>query len=417
MDYGLIGEKLGHSFSKTVHAKLTDYEYELKEIAKCDLEEFLSKAEFKAINVTIPYKQTVIPFLYKMDEVAKKIGAVNTIVNRNGRLYGYNTDYFGMLALIKHSKIDLNGKKVLILGSGGTSKTAYAVAESLAAREIYRVSRVGGDGLITYDEVESRHLDAEIIINTTPCGMLPNLNSMAIDIDKFNCLTGVLDAVYNPINTKLVLKAKKRSIPAEGGLYMLVAQAVFAAEKFIDTSFDTAVIDKIYNELYLGKRNLVLIGMPGSGKSTIGKAVAKLLNKEFSDTDSLIVKKEGTSIPEIFKNQGEKYFRKTETEVIAEVSAFQNKVIATGGGAVLNPENTELLKANGCVVFIDRPIEQIEATSDRPLSSNREDLKKRYQERYDIYFNASDIVIKADKSLEENTELVKEAFLNENTCN
>ena len=219
MEYGLIGEKLGHSFSKTVHNKLADYEYELLEIKPQDLEEFIRIKKFKAINVTIPYKELVIPYLDEIDDVAKKIGAVNTVVNRNGKLYGFNTDFFGLLGLIEYNGITLSSKKVLILGSGGTSKTAYAVAESLNAREIYVVSRKGGNGFITYEEAYKNHKDAEIIINTTPCGMYPNNQSIAIDINCFNKLNAVIDVIYNPIKTALVIEAEKRGITAIGGLY------------------------------------------------------------------------------------------------------------------------------------------------------------------------------------------------------
>ena len=201
MKYGLIGEKLGHSFSKIIHSELTDYDYELKEVAKDELDSFMRKADFKAINVTIPYKQDVIPYLYEIDETAKAIGAVNTIVNKNGKLYGYNTDFLGLKSLIENAKITIKNKKVIILGSGGTSKTAFAVAKNMGAKEVYRVSRRGGNGLITYAEAENSHNDAEVIINTTPCGMYPNIGEAAIGIDKFARLEGVVDAIYNPLNS------------------------------------------------------------------------------------------------------------------------------------------------------------------------------------------------------------------------
>ena len=414
MEYGCIGEKLTHSFSKIIHSKIADYNYELKEIAKGDLDTFMKTADFKAINVTIPYKQAVIPYLYEISDTARKIGAVNTIVNKGGKLYGYNTDYEGMRALIKRQGADLSGKKVLILGSGGTSKTAAAVAESLGAKEVLRVSRGGNDGAVTYEYALSNHTDAEAIINTTPCGMYPNIGETAIDISLFPKLCSVTDAVYNPLSSALVTTAKEKGINAVGGLYMLVAQAVFACEKFTGDSIPTSVTDRVYKEILLDKRNIVLIGMPGCGKTTIGKAVANETGKSFIDTDDEIVKKAGMSIPEIFEQFGEKKFREIEAEVIKEVSAQQSAVIATGGGAVLNPLNVSLLKENGIIVFIDRPIEDLVTTDDRPLSSNRELLEKRYKERYGIYKSSAQAEIKAVNDLSVNIKAVEEAFLNEN---
>ncbi|MBR7132490.1 MAG: AAA family ATPase [Clostridia bacterium] len=417
MEYGCIGEKLSHSFSKIIHNELCDYSYELMEIPKAELDAFMKRADFKAINVTIPYKQSVIPYLCEIDEQAQKIGAVNTIVNKGGKLYGYNTDFLGLKALIEREKISLKNKKVLILGSGGTSKTAFSVAEALGASEIYRVSRGGGEGLINYTEAEEIHSDAQIIINTTPCGMYPNMGVAAVDIENFPKLSGVIDAVYNPLCSQLVVSAKKNGIPACGGLYMLVSQAVFAAEKFIEKAIPAEETERVYKKLLEEKQNLVLIGMPGCGKSTIGKALAHQLGKEFADSDEEIVKKAGISIPEIFARDGEKGFRQLESEVIAELSLRQSCVIATGGGAVLNGRNVELLKGNGKIVFIDRPVEQLVTTDDRPLSSNREMLEKRYNERYDIYCASADVRVDGAGDLQENINRVKEVFLNENSGN
>lgn len=414
MEYGCIGEKLAHSFSKIIHNKLANYSYELMEIPKDKLGEFMEKAQFKAINVTIPYKQDVIPYLDVISQRAEEIGAVNTIVNKSGVLYGYNTDFYGMRDLIKRADIELKGKKVLILGSGGTSKTALAVARNMEASEIYRVSRRETEGLLTYEKAKEEHSDAGIIINTTPCGMYPNIGKSAVDIEDFPCLCGVIDAVYNPLNSHLVVNAKNRGIKAVGGLYMLVSQAVYAAEKFTGEKIPQNKTLEVYNEILLSKRNIVLIGMPGCGKSTIGKMLAEDMGRNFTDTDTLIVQKEKIPITEIFARKGEEAFRKTESEIIAEVSASQGTVIATGGGAVLDGRNTELLRENGTVVFIDRPLEYITATSDRPLSSDRELLEKRYKERYGIYCAAADIHVKAVGNIEQNAEKIKEAFRNAN---
>lgn len=389
MKYGLIGEKLGHSFSKEVHNKLFDYDYELKEIPQNELDLFLKQRAFKAINVTIPYKEKVIPYLDFISDIAKKIGAVNTVVNKNGKLYGYNTDFWGLKSLIQKSGISLKDKKVLILGSGGTSKTAFAVTNSLGAKEVLQISRNKKDGFITYEDIYINHTDAQILINTTPCGMYPNIDVSPLDISAFERLEGLVDAIYNPLRSKLVCDAQKRGIKAVGGLYMLISQAVFAAEKFLDTNIEPQKTDAVYKSILNQKQNIVLVGMPGSGKTTVGKLLAKKLQLEFLDTDDLITEKYG-NITDIFKTKGEAVFRNYETEVIKQLSAVAGKVIATGGGAVLRPQNTDLLKRNGRIYFLDRPLESICATPDRPLSSNREDLEKRFNERYDIYRNCAD---------------------------
>lgn len=414
MEFGCIGEKLSHSFSKIIHNELCDYKYELCEIPCVGLDRFMRSADFKAINVTIPYKEAVIPYLDEISDTARKIGAVNTIVNNNGRLCGYNTDFSGMSALILKNEINLKGKKVLILGGGGTSKTAAAVAESLAAKEIYRVSRRGSGGALTYEEAVSSHSDTQVIINTTPCGMYPNIGSAAIDINCFPNLESVVDAVYNPLSSELVISAREKGLKAAGGLYMLVAQAVFAAEKFTGKSIPSSETDRVYEKLLREKRNIVLIGMPGCGKTTIGSKVAEMTSKAFIDTDWEIAEKTGMKIPDIIEKHGETAFRAIESEVIKELSAKQSSVIATGGGAVLNRRNVELLRENGIIVFIDRPIEDIAVTSDRPLSSSRELLERRYKERYGLYKAAADVRIEAVKELEINIEAVKEVLYNEN---
>ena len=414
MEYGLIGRKLGHSFSKTVHNLIGDYDYELKEIEPENLEEFMLKKYFKAINVTIPYKQDVIPFLEEIDPFAQKIGAVNTIVNKNGKLFGYNTDFLGLKSLILKNNMDLKGKKVLILGSGGTSKTAIAVAEDLSASEIYCLSRKGSEGLITYEEAYRNHTDAEVIINTTPCGMYPKIGESAIDIEKFPRLEAVVDAVYNPLSSALVVGARNKGINAIGGLYMLISQGVFASELFLNKKYPETLVDGIFEKIVKEKENIVLIGMPASGKTTVGKALAESLGKSFYDSDEEIVKKEGISIPEIFALKGEKYFRECESEVIKELSALQGAVIATGGGAVLNPKNTDLLKENGKVFFLDRNLDDMVATPDRPLSSTREDLEKRYKERYPIYCSSADYKINCSNDVAENVNAIKEVLKSEN---
>ena len=416
MNYGCIGEKLGHGFSREIHAKLFDYKYELVEVEKEKLDEFMTKRDFLGINVTIPYKQAVIPYLYEISDCAKKIGAVNTIVNRDGKLYGDNTDFAGMKALIELNEISLENKKVIILGSGGTSKTANAVAQALGAGEIIKVSRNKKEGLVTYEEVYDIHSDASVIINTTPCGMFPNNDTVAVDLKRFKNLSGVVDVVYNPLSTRLVCDAKKMGIKAVGGLYMLVHQAALAGEVFVNQSVPQQKIYEVYREIALTKQNVVLIGMPGCGKTTIGKILAEMLSKDFVDTDEEIEKKTNKKPGEIIIEHGEEKFREIEAEVIKEVSKRQNCVVATGGGAVLRKENVEHLKQNGKLFFIDRPLSSLVGTADRPLSQNRADLEKRYNERYDIYLAAADKQIKACDDAQQNAEIIKEEFYNENTC-
>ncbi len=406
MEYGCIGEHLTHSFSKEIHSLLADYKYEIREIPKDKLDEFMMQRDFRAINVTIPYKQAVIPHLFWVSETAQKIGAVNTIVNRDGKLYGYNTDFYGLTALINKNDISLAQKKVLILGSGGTSKTANAVAEHLGAKEIYTVSRKSDKGLITYEEMYDNHTDADVIINTTPVGMFPNINAQPVELNRFSLLSGVVDAIYNPLRSRLVLEAESLGIRATGGLYMLVAQAAFAVEKFIGAPLCEEKISEVYNSLVSQKINIVLTGMPACGKSTIGAKLSRITGKPFIDTDKLIVKRAGKPITEIFKEIGEEGFRKLEGEVIADIGNIGGHIIATGGGAVLSQENIKNLKANGRIYYIDRPLDWLGATSDRPLSSNREDLAKRYFERYEIYKTTADVTVAAVDDLESNINLI-----------
>lgn len=396
MEYGCIGEHLSHSFSKEIHNKIARYSYEICEISKENFEAFMLKRDFKAINVTIPYKEKVIPFLDFVDDTAKEIGAVNTIVNKGGKLYGYNTDFIGMSALAQRMGIEFENKKVLILGTGGTGKTAATLAKSKGAKEVITVSRTKG---VTYEDAKRLHSDAQIIINTTPCGMYPNNNLSPIDLEDYPFVQAVLDAVYNPLATKLVRQALKKGIKAEGGLYMLVAQAVFAAEKFIETTYNYEKIESLFREIYLSKQNIVLTGMPGCGKTTVGKLLSELTGRAFVDTDALVTQKYG-DIPTIFEKKGEKVFRDMETEAIKEASRNCGLVIATGGGAPLRDENIQTLKENGRVFFIDRPIQNILPTEDRPLSKNVEAIKKIYNERYSVYKETADIIISAEDSFE-----------------
>ena len=417
MEYGCIGKKLPHSFSKIIHERIGDYSYKLVELTEEELPKFMKNRYFKAINVTIPYKEAVIPYLYEMSDTAKSIGAVNTVINRNGKLYGYNTDFYGMTALIKKNSIDFNGKKVAVLGTGGTSKTAKAVAKKLGAKTVIKVSRNKTDSTITYDELYSEHTDIDIIINTTPVGMFPQIYASPVDLSKFNSLSGVIDAVYNPLETKLVADAKKQVIPAESGLYMLVGQAIKAYEIFMNKTVPENLLDNIFNDVKSQKQNIVLIGMPGSGKTTIGKAVAQKLGRDFIDSDDEIKKIIKTEISDYFSQYGEENFRDVETQVIKDIAKSSGVVIATGGGAVLRHENIDALKMNGIIYFLDRPLSDIIPTSDRPTASSREAIEKRYNERYEIYKSSADKFVTVTGVVSDAvTQIESEHFKNENTC-
>ena len=412
MQYGLIGEKLGHSFSAEIHACLKSNPYTLIELSQEEVEAFLLAKDFSAINVTIPYKTTVIPYLSHISEGAKAIGAVNTVVNRAGELWGYNTDFYGLQALAEHAGITLKNKKVAILGTGGTSKTALAVAGFLGAKEILVVSRKAGEGVITYDELTEKHSDVEVLINTTPVGMYPNTEASPVDISAFSNLSGVIDAIYNPLRTKLILDAQKRGVPAEGGLYMLVAQAVRASELFLDIIYEEGTAERIYIELLNKTENIVFSGMPGAGKSTVGKLLAKEMGRAFFDLDEEIVRATGRSIPDIFATDGESAFRDIETRVLCEVLANQKGIVlATGGGAILRDENIDLLHRNGKIYFVDRPIESLLPTADRPLASSAEAIRHRFEERYDRYCKTADCRIDADASIEEVAYRIRKEFL------
>lgn len=408
MEYAIIGEKLGHSFSKEIYEPYFGMDYGVKELKPQEVGPFLEKKDFKGINVTIPYKQTVIPYLDEISDVARKIGAVNVIVNDNGKLKGYNTDFLGLKANIENMGIKLQDKNVLILGDGGTSKNAYAVAEVLGAKTINKVSLQEKPDTITYEEAKNRP-ETQIIINTTPVGMYPKIDGSIIDLDDFPALEGVFDAVYNPLCSKLVVEAKKRGITACGGLYMLVSQAIFAVEKFKNEVCSQKIAKRIFKEIYKSKENIVLIGMPGSGKTTVGKILAEKLGRDFIDTDEEIIKKHG-DISAIFEAQGESGFRTIEAAVIKEVAALQSKVIATGGGAILKEENIDYLKQNGKVYFLDRPLEQMVATPGRPLSQTSEMLEKRYNERYETYLKCCDERIISNTTAVAAASSIKEDF-------
>ena len=411
MQYGLIGEKLSHSFSKEIHESLATYTYELCEISRDHLADFLKKREFRAINVTMPYKKEVIPHLDYVDDVANELQAVNVIVNRDGKLYGYNTDYFGMRDLILKSKIDTSNKKILILGTGGTARTSTLVCKDLGATDIIHVSRDEKAGAITYSEAYLLHNDAQIVINATPVGMYPNSYISPLDLNKFSNLLAVFDAVYNPIRTQIVLDAQKRGIYAESGLYMLVSQAVHAIELFLDTRLDANKIDEIYKKILRNKENIVLIGMPSSGKTTVGKILADDLYRELFDLDDEIEKQIGCKIAQYFQSHTEKDFRDIESQITKEISKKNGIVIATGGGCILREENVDALRSNGILYFIDRNLDNLTPTDSRPLATKKEALQKLYEARYDTYIRVSDVKIDGNLTPIAEANLIREEFL------
>lgn len=393
--FGLIGKTLKHSYSKIIHEKFGGYEYGLYEVAPSNLEDFVCGGNLKGFNVTIPYKKDVIPFLDQIDKSAKLIGAVNTVIKRGGKLFGYNTDFKGMLYMLSKAGVCVKGKKVMILGTGGTGNTARAVCEYLGAREIVIVSR---SGKINYDNYKE-HCDSEVVINTTPVGMYPDNYSSPISLGCFNNLLGVADVIYNPCLTNLLYQAKERGVNYVNGLTMLVAQAKYAMELFLDKTVSDQIIDKTVKKIEEETKNVVLIGMPGCGKSVIGEKVASLLGRQFIDTDQEIVKREKRSIYDIFEKDGEEYFRKVETEVLKSVCMGSGKVIATGGGVVKRKENQFALSCNGVVIYIYRPIDAL-ALNDRPLSKDLTAVNKLYSERKQAYLSFSHFKVDNDKDID-----------------
>lgn len=407
--FGLLGEKLGHSFSKEIHESINDYKYNLIEVSKDNFDKFMVDRNFNAINVTIPYKEMVIPYLSYIDPKAKEIGAVNTIVNNDNQLFGYNTDYLGLKKLIEKNNIIFENKKVLILGTGGTSKTAYILSKDLGCREVVKVSRKQSESTITYDEAKNKFNDANIIINTTPCGMYPN-DDLILELENFHNVEAIVDVIYNPLNTKLIREARKRNIKAVNGLYMLVAQAVYASYIFINKEVDENKIDEVYQKIKNTKLNISLIGMPSCGKSTISKMLGKLLNKEIIDTDDKIVEKIQMPISSFLNKDNESDFRDIESKVIDEVSKLNNIIISTGGGVIKRKENIDRLRRNSLIIFIDRDLHLLQSTSSRPLSSNKTDLEKLYNERYPIYKQSCDYIIKNNNNIEDVIKQIIEVY-------
>ncbi len=384
MKCGLLGEKLGHSYSPAIHKYLGKYSYDLFEMPLKAVGDFLTGNSFNGINVTIPYKKAVMPFCHHLTEEAQKLGAVNTIIkNKDGTLTGHNTDYFGFRSMLDHSGLNPKGKKVLVLGSGGASNTVCCVLRESGAHVVV-VSRTGENN---YTNVHL-HSDCSIIVNTTPVGMYPHNGTSPLSLELFPQLEGVLDLIYNPGKTQLLLDAQQRGIIAENGLWMLIAQAKESAEFFTGNKIDDELIRSIYHKLQNKMQNLILIGMPGCGKSTVGKILAEKLCRNFVDADSYLEQKTGISIPDIFHIHGEEKFRALETDILAELGKGSGQVIATGGGCVTQAENHNLLRQNGVIVWLERPLDQL-PTDGRPLSQAIS-AETMYARRQPLYAAFSD---------------------------
>jgi shikimate dehydrogenase len=400
--YGLLGRKLGHSLSPQIHSHFGDYPYELFCREPEELDAFFADKNIKAFNVTIPYKVNAFNHCNELSDTAKKIGSVNTVVRRsNGTLYGDNTDYFGFCYMSKKCGADFKNKKVVVLGSGGASLTVCTVAKDMGAKEIITVSRKGKNNYENLFE----HYDADIVVNTTPVGMFPNNGERLIDLKNFKNCKCVLDLIYNPCRTQLLIDAQKLNIPNSNGLVMLVAQALRSAAQFVDKNFDDSLIDKVYNEMLYEQKNVVLIGMPGSGKSTVGKILSEKLGREFIDTDEEVVKNFGQTIPKIFEEKGEKFFRELETKAACEQGKKLGKIIATGGGIILKEINRDALYQNGTIIYLKKNLSLL-ATDGRPLSKDESAVKKIYESRKEIYESFSDFTVEVDANAEITAERV-----------
>ena len=390
--FGLLGRKLGHSLSPQIHSQLCDYEYKLYPTEPENLDAFFSDTSLKGYNITIPYKVEAFKRCDKRSEIAEKIGSVNTIIRRSdGTLYGDNTDYFGFLYMAKKCDCDFSGKKVLILGSGGASLTVHHVAHDEGAREIVVVSRSGENN---YGNI-SKHYDADIIVNTTPVGMYPGNGERLIDLSKFTKCKKALDLIYNPARTVFLLDAQKLGIDCINGLYMLVAQALRAAEIFTGKNIPLSRIDEVYDAIISEQKNIVLVGMPGCGKSTCAALLSQKTGRECIDTDALVVEASGENIPDIFAKYGEDEFRNRETDAVRSAGKLANKIIATGGGAILRKENRIALKENSTVIFLKAPVDTL-ATDGRPLSKNADALQKMLAQRLPLYKETADFTVEVD---------------------
>ena len=395
--FGLIGQNIAISLSPRIHKSFFDYSYELFSVSEEQMNEMLGTRDFDGLNVTIPYKKAVMPFLDEISPLAKRIGSVNTIVNRNGRLSGYNTDYYGFLRTLQNTKVKVKGKKALVLGSGGAS---LAVKTALAdeGAEVIIISRSGKDN---YENI-SRHYDASVIVNTTPVGKFPHNDETPLALDGFNNLEAVIDINYNPVKSRFLIDAERKNARVSGGLTMLVFQAKKSAEHFTGEPVPDEKAERTEREILSEMKNIVLIGMPSCGKSTVGKIISGKMKRQFVDTDIMIENEYGASPSSIITEKGEAHFRSLEAEQVKKAAKMTGAVISIGGGAVLRQENVDYLRQNGVLVYLDRPVDELIST-DRPLSKNIEEL---FRIRQPFYENAADLKIKSQQSAEETAELL-----------
>ncbi len=403
--YGLLGEKLGHSFSPLIHARFGSYPYRLFEVPGDRLASFLRERSFAGLNVTIPYKKAVLPFCDELSPLAARIGSVNTVtIDGDGRLHGYNTDYFGFRRMLEEANLPVAGAHCVVIGTGGASATVRAVLQDLGAKRITVVSHRENT-----PEYISTLSDAELLVNTSPVGMYPKNGERPVDLSLLPSLCGVADLIFNPLKTALLLQAEERGIPFAGGLTMLVAQAKQASELFQGIPLPDARIPPVTREIRRQCENILLVGMPGSGKSAVGGMVARRTRKPFVDTDAAIELRAGKSIPEIFEQDGEDAFRRLETEVLRDVTSKSGQVIATGGGVVTRPENLPLLRQNGRVVFLERPLPLLSRRG-RPLSSSEDAVRELYRIRLPLYRSVSDLRVGNTRSVQDTVRAVLRAL-------
>lgn len=397
---GLLGGKLSHSMSPQIHKLITGNDYGLFEREESEVGDFVKNSGLGGFNVTVPHKRNVLPFLGALSDEAKRVGAVNTVVNENGVLTGYNTDVFGFIALMEHAGIDAAGKRCVILGSGGASAAVRTALETLGAKEIRTVSRTGE---LNYENVYELK-NADLLVNATPVGMYPHDGDSPLDLTRFDYIGAAVDLIYNPLRTRFTDDAQRLGLKTADGLYMLVAQAVKSCELFYKTTYPDGFIEKIYASVLSAYKNTVLIGMPGAGKNTVGKLLAEKTGREFIDTDEAIAVKYGKTPEAILRENGEDYFRKSERETVRELSDRHGIVLATGGGAVTSPENIFHLRKNSDVVFLDRPLCEL-TTEGRPLSE-KYGVEKLYAQRLPLYKACADVTVSAGQTPEETAEAI-----------
>ena len=386
MKFGLLGRKLGHSYSPMIFDLMGGYRYDLFEREPDGIEDLLKNGDFDGLNVTIPYKKEVLQYLDEIDPLALRLGAVNTIVKKGGKLFGYNSDYYGFLSLVQRTRIEPPNKKVLVLGSGGASVTVRAVLEDLGA-QVVLISRSGEDNYTNLD----RHRDAALIVNTTPVGMYPHNGSAPLSLEGFTALEGVLDLIYNPARTQLLMECEKYGIPGFNGLWMLVAQAKQSAQWFLDRELPESLVSDIHQKLRDKMENIALVGMAGCGKSTVGRALAKETGKKFVDADAEVEDLAGKTIPEIFAQDGEEEFRRLETLVLDRLGKQSGLVIATGGGCVTRERNYPLLHQNSRIIWLKRCPTRL-PTEGRPLSQKTSPVEL-YEMRKPMYKAFADATV------------------------